>query len=365
MRTRFIQIAAVVALGAVTAYGPVAARLAGAGETSSSLSSIGPMAFAPDGTLYAADPTAASIYALDLKGEASGSAAGTANVAGLDQKLAAMLGTAAGDIQITDLVVHPTSHNSFVSVMRGQGANAKPALFRVDGAGAIKLLAVDTFAHTSVTLPNPAAASSGGRNNRSQAITKIAYANGRVWVAGLSNEEFSSKLWSVAYPFAKADAGTSVEIYHGNHQQLETRSPVYAFIPYAINNQPYIIGAYLCTPLVKFPVSALAPGAKFRGTTIAELGAGNRPIDMILYQKNGKEFLLMSNTNRGVMKIPTADFGSAAPITTPVTSETGGIAYQTIASMTGIQQLDKLDATHSVVIAQVAGGLNLTAAELP
>ena len=33
--------------------------------------------------------------------------------------------------------------------------------------------------------------------------------------------------------------------------------------------------------------------------------------------------------------------------------------------MTGIQQLDKLDATHSVVIAQVAGGLNLSAVDLP
>ena len=250
--------------------------------------------------------------------------------------------------------------------MRGQGASAKPALLRVDGAGKIDLVAAESLKSTSVTLPNPPAASTSGRNNRSQSITKLAfYANGRVWVAGLSNEEFASKLWSVAYPFTKADTGTSVEIYHGNHQRLETRSPVYAFIPYTINNQPYIIGAYLCTPLVKFPVSALTPGAKFRGTTIAELGAGNRPIDMVLYKKNGKEFLLMSNTSRGVMKIPTADFATAAPITAPVTAETGGVPYEKITAMTGIQQLDLLDATHSVVIATANAGLNLTAAELP
>jgi len=365
MRTRLIQIAALLALVAVTAYRPAVARLAAVGETAASLSSIGPMTFAPDGTLYAADPQAASIYALDLGTQAAGGTAGTASVAGLDQKLAAMLGTAANEIQITDLAVHPKTRNSFVSVMRGQGANARPALFRVDGAGAINLVATESLKSTSVTLPNPVSAGSGGRNNRSQSITKLAYTNGRVWVAGLSNEEFSSKLWSVAYPFAKADAGTSVEIYHGNHQAVETRSPVYAFIPYAINNQPYIIGAYLCTPLVKFPVSALAPGAKFRGTTIAELGAGNRPIDMILYQKNGKEFLLMSNTNRGVMKIPTEGFATAAPITAPVTSETAGVSYQTIASMTGIQQLDKLDATHSVVIASAGSSLNLSAVDLP
>ncbi len=41
------------------------------------------------------------------------------------------------------------------------------------------------------------------------------------------------------------------------------------------------------------------------GTTIAELGNRNRPLDMIVYQKDGKEFLLMSNNSRGVMTIPT------------------------------------------------------------
>jgi hypothetical protein len=368
MRNRLLKIAALLALVAVTAYGPATVQITGAVETAASLTSIGPLTFSPDGVLYAADPLAASIYALDLGAAANGGAAGTANVPGLDQKLASMLGTAANEIQIADLAVHPKTHNSFVAVMRGQGAAAKPALFRVDGAGKIDLVATDSLKSTSVTLPNPPAAPAAGatgRNNRSQSITKLAYANGRVWVAGLSNEEFASKLWSVAYPFSKADAGTSVEIYHGNHQQLETRSPVYAFVPYTINNQPYIIGAYLCTPLVKFPVGSLSPGQKFRGTTIAELGAGNRPIDMILYQKNGKEFLLMSNTSRGVMKIPTADFGSAAPITAPVTAETAGIAYEKIVAMSGIQQLDKLDAAHSIVIAQANGGLNLTAVDLP
>src|SRR4029077_4131688 len=115
----------------------------------------------------------------------------------------------------------------------------------------------ESLKSTSVTLPNPAASSANGRNNRSQSITKLAFSNGRVWVAGLSNEEFASKLWSVAYPFAKADAGTSVEIYHGNHQQLETRAPVMTFLPYRVANQSMIIAAYTCTPLVKFSIDAL------------------------------------------------------------------------------------------------------------
>src|SRR5271170_5162909 len=137
MRARLIQLASVLALVAVTAYGPAAAGLAGAVETGTSLSSIGPLAFGPDGTLYAADPQAAAIFALDLGERAGSKTPGTANVVGIDQKIAAMLGTDAKQIAITDLVVHPKTHNSFVAVMRGQGANARPALFRVDGAGTI------------------------------------------------------------------------------------------------------------------------------------------------------------------------------------------------------------------------------------
>ena len=118
---------------------------------------------------------------------------------------------------------------------------------------------------------------------------------------------------------------------------------------------------------MKFPISALKPtaGKPYRGTTIGEFGAGSRPIDMILYKKNGKDFLLMSNTSRGVMKIPTEGFGSAAPITTPVTTETGGVPFEKVPAMAGVQQLDLLDATHSVVLAGTNTALNLRAVELP
>ncbi len=124
------------------------------------------------------------------------------------------------------------------------------------------------------------------------------------------------------------------------------------------------IAGYLCTPLVKFPVSSLKPGEKIIGTTIAELGAGNRPIDMVVYNKGGRDFLLMSNTRRGVMKIPTEQFGSAPAITAPV-SDKSGIGYETVTTMTGIEQLDLLDAAHSLVLARANGALNLSAVALP
>jgi hypothetical protein len=63
-------------------------------------------------------------------------------------------------------------------------------------------------------------------------------------------------------------------------------------------------------------------GQKVQGVTVAELGAGNRPLDMILYKKDGTDFLLMSNNSRGVMKIRAGDVAGASPITAPVTTPT-------------------------------------------
>jgi len=338
---------------------------AAAPETGPVLQSVGVMTFGPDGVLFAADPKAAAIFALDLGAQANGGKAGAADVAAIDGKIAALLGTEPASIAVTDLVIHPKTHNAYIAVMRGTGADAKPALLRVDGDGKIQPIAIEKLAYTQVALSNaPADAAAGRRNPRTDSVTDMSFVSGKLIVAGLSNEEFASKLRSFAYPFVAADPGTSVEIFHGNHGQLETRSPVYTFIPYTIDSKPYVIASYTCTPLVRFSMESLK-GSKVVGTTIAELGAGNRPLDMILYKKDGKEFLLMSNNSRGVMKIPTADFGTAPGITAKVTSETGGIAYEKITAMAGVEQMDLLDAQRSIVLSRVAGALNLSAVALP
>jgi len=170
----------------------------------------------------------------------------------------------------------------------------------------------------------------------------------------------------VAYPFSTVDGGTSVEIYHGNHGAFETRSPVYTFVPYRVNGEMNLIAGYLCTPLVKFPVNSLKSGSKVLGTTIAELGNRNRPLDMIVYKKGGKEFLLMSNNSRGVMKIPTDTFGNASKIEARVAAETSGVPFETITSMKGVEQLDLLDDARTIILSRADGGaLNLEVLALP
>jgi len=127
-----------------------------------------------------------------------------------------------------------------------------------------------------------------------------------------------------------------------------------------------MLAAYTCTPLVKVPVSELKAGAHIKGTTIAELGNRNRPLDMIVYQKDGKDYLLMTNSSRGVMKIPTEGAGDAPGITAPVQGKKG-LGYETIDSLKGAEQMDQLDDHHAVVLikSDADGSMNLRTIELP
>ena len=65
---------------------------------------------------------------------------------------------------------------------------------------------------------------------------------------------------------------------------------------------------------------------------------------MIVYEKDGEDFLLMSNNRHGVMKIPTAGFGMAPALTDAVANgETAGVVHERISGMQGVEQLDLLD----------------------
>lgn len=54
-----------------------------------------------------------------------------------------------------------------------------------------------------------------------------------------------------------------------------------------LNNEDYVLAAYTCTPLVLIPVKDIKDGAHVVGKTIAEMGYGNAPVDMIQFQSQG------------------------------------------------------------------------------
>ena len=356
----------------------MAGSAAGAGEMTKGTpdwKSVGSLAFGPDGLLFVGDSQGGAIYAVATGDRVMDSASDSIALVGLNEKVAALLGTEARDLMINDMAVNPASGKAYFSVSRGRGPDAAPALVRVDRAGKLEVVSVENVMFSRANLVNvPAAtanaaapvAKKGNRPSpRSQAITDLAYLDGRVYVAGLSNEEFSSRLVSIPFPFAEVNGGTSVEIYHGAHGALETKSPVRTFAAYAINGEPYLMAAYTCTPLVKFPVAALKPGAHFKGTTVAELGNRNNPLDMVVYQKDGKDFILLANSSRGVMKISTDGVAEAPSIADRIT-DTAGLPYQKVTELQGVVQLDALDKTHALVLVQKGtGSLDLETVPLP
>jgi hypothetical protein len=345
---------------------------AAAADRAPDLKSTGPLAFGPDGLLLIGDTDGAAVFAIETgdRGPRPDRAA-TVDLNQIDQQIAGLLGTEPQQVAINDVAVNPASGRVYLSVTRGRGEDATPVILRVEPGGKLGVVSLDGAKFTKAMLPNPPAPGASTNPNRpsprQEVITDLAFVDGRVFVAGLSNEEFSSRLLAIPYPFKDTPGeGTSVEIFHGAHGRFETRSPVRTFVPYRVGGEPHILAAYTCTPLVKFPVAELRAGSHVKGTTVAELGNRNRPLDMIVYEKDGRPYLLLANSSRGVMKIPTEGVAGAEGIVEPVKTERQGLPYETIASLKGIMQLDRLDDGRAIVLSRADdGSLNLRAIALP
>jgi hypothetical protein len=284
-------------------------------------------------------------------------------VTGVNEKIASMLGTMPDQIMINDLAVNPISKKMYLSISRGRGPQATPVIVRVDGKGAISQLSLDNIAFAKVVLTDaPASQGEGRQNPRTQAITDLGYVDGKVLIAGLSNEEFASTLRAAPFPFNTAK-GAGIEIWHGSHGRFETQAPVRTFVSYKIKGEENILAAYTCTPLVKIPVASLQPGAKVKGTTIAELGSGNQPLDMISYNKAGHSYILLNNSNRGIMKLTADNLENFKPITAP--SDIAGVPYESVKSITGVTQLDKVDDQMAAVLVGSGSSVELKTIALP
>jgi len=334
--------------------------------------SMGPLAFGPEGILFVADTKGAAIVAVATGDTTPASGAKLLKVEGVNQKIAALLGTSADQVLIEDMVVNPISRNAYLAVSRGRGPDAVPVLVRVRADSQPEVVSLEKVKFSRAELPDApvdGVVTQGNRQNnpRRESITDIGFLEDRVLIAGLSNEEFSSTLRAIPFPFKTVINGTSAEIYHGAHGRFETRSPVRTFVPFTVAKQSHLLAAYTCTPLVQFPIAALKPGAKIMGKTVAELGNRNRPLDMIVYQKGGKDYLLLANSSRGIMKISTDQIDSVEKIEAPVPDgNKKGLPYETVESWTGIDQLDRLDSQYALVVRRAEGGsLNLESLPLP
>jgi len=337
----------------VTAARTAASPLADLTAGTAHLMSAGSLTFGPDGVLFVGDSVGGSVVALDTNDRTVAAAAPKVNVQGIDEKIGALVGVAAGQIMINDIAVNPISKNVYLSASRGRGPDALPLIIRLDAAGKLTNVSLDNVKHDSVSLVDAPGSAADRQNPRTQTITDMAYVNGNLMVAGMSNEEWSSALRSIPFPFKSAAKGTQLQIWHASHGRFETQAPVRTFVPYMLGGQPYVLAAYTCTPLVKIPMSDLKPGAQVKGVTIADLGSGNQPLDMVPYKKDGHEYILIANSSFGVVKLHADSLATDKPIDSPtVVNNAAGATYDKITTLTNIQHLAPVDEGHALVVSK-------------
>jgi len=194
-------------------------------------------------------------------------------------------GAPEGGVRIADLAVNPASGKIYLSVVRQK--DSVPAIVIIDAGGHLAPLNVEAVSWVRVPLPAADQAKIGN-------VTDVAFAGDRVVAAGASSEEFSSKIFSLPLPLEHSKAGAvfSAETYHVSHRKWETKAPISSFIPYEENGKHFVVGAFACTPIAKFPLDDLKSGANVKGISVLELGSGNKPLDMFTYDKGGKKWLV-------------------------------------------------------------------------
>ena len=320
------------------------------------LQSAGVMYFSRDGTLFLADPRGAAIYAIDVADTYRDTSRSGVQITDVDGKIAAALGTTRDQIRIVDMVAHPLSQSLYFSLTRGKGNDAVPALVRVTKADEkVTVLPLENIRNTRADIPDaptPDAKTPWGDSKRTFSVTHLALVDGELYIAGLGNEEFASTLRRMPYPFVGKEASTTVEMYHTSHDRYETASPIESFVAIDLGGKPSLVAGYGCSPIVTLTRADLAAGKHVRGKTVAELGGGNRPFDMIRYTNaKGKEYILVGNSNRTLTRLDPEQLAAAKAMTSSVKQawEPAGVGYLPVA-VVGVLQLDNYNADNIVML---------------
>ena len=331
------------------------------------LKSAGALAFDDGNVLFVGDGKAGLVHAFDLSNagltDQSNYQLGRAQTFEgrtifnhLDVEIAALLGVNSEDVSINDMVVHKSTKKIFLSVHRGHGPDAEAVIVSVNN-GALELVNLEAAEHTSKSVGSVPTTETleFGQLLNTLAITDIDFYNGEILVAGVSNEEFSSKLRRMPFPFTDKISTTSVEIWHAVHAQYETRAPIINQTVVELDGEPTLIAIYACTPIVKIALADLKDGVEVRGTMIGEMGFGNTPLDIVPYTNawDGSSNVVVTNTNRSAASLSLNAVANAEAMpqgegVKPVFTVAG--VDQFSLPMSGTMHLDTVDEAYAVVV---------------
>jgi len=305
-------------------------RIAGMSTGVAPILSAGALALGPEGVIFVGDSKGAAVYALATGDARTATPSAPPAITDIDAKIAALLGTTRRDIVLNDMVANPNAGTVYLSVTRGRGPDARPALVRVTPTGALQHVRFDSITFSKLDMeraPNPEQLfvhpAWARSKRRDYTVTALQYVDRELYVSGVTNEEFASSLRRTAFPFNGKSAVTKVSMYHTAHGMYETEAPIATFLPVTVGAERVILAGYLCTPLATFPFRGLTAGGSLRGSTVIELGSGNGPRDIVTFERGGEQYVVVA-TGRGWMaRFKASELARAPGLTTPVDDKAG------------------------------------------
>jgi hypothetical protein len=327
---------------------------AGFAEGTPDLKSAGALTFGPNGVLFVGDSRGGAVFALSVDDPTPDPHRGDVQIEEVEKRMARLLSIAPDQVVIRDMAVNPATQTMFFSVARGRAVDAAPAIVRSTLEGGLSLVPLDKARYAKLALadaPTEAAKTPWGASSRAMAITDLAFLNGELLIAGLSNEAFASTLRRAKFPFDSGARATTLEIFHTSHGKYETAAPIETFLPYKVKGRPALIAGYGCAPIAAFDMAELDRSKHVRGATLAEIGGGNRPNDMVAVEFNGKRSIVISNSHRTLMRMDAKDIDASEPLATEASREKPiiGTPYTPLPT-TGVMQLDVLNADYIVML---------------
>lgn len=312
--------------------------------------------FGDDKTLFVGDSKSATLYSYSIGTSNNPEAQKAYNIHDLSKKIAAFAKVDPMGIIIRDMAIHPSSKEAYIAFDTKTQKGYTSQIIILNQAGKIRKFDLNNTKHTEIKLndaPTQDVTFWDKTSMRSLTFTDIDFYKGKVYVSGMSNAEFSSALRVIDFPFSNKVSTSSIEIFHAVHGQNETRAPIQTLQFVTLNNEDYIVAAYTCTPLVLIPVKELKDGAHIVGKTIAEMGYGNTPVDIIKFQSEGfdkkpYEGIILSNRNRTAQFVNINDMAKSA--TEASVGYVGMVEHtgtpKSDLPMTGLLQLDDQDGYH-------------------
>lgn len=383
MRKRLYLIAAVMVIGVfgVLTWGfDGKAATMPAKSADLSLESVGPLTFAPDGTLFLADPYGGVVHGVRVK-ELSKGARGerlrSLDLGNLDQHVASFLGVPTARMLIHDIAVSPASGELYLTVSRGapdDGTQTKvaynlgrtPHVIRLTAGGVLSEVSFEETQFTTARLSDVRSEGTNrwGQEQKAWSILELAFHDANLYVSGTSNEEWSAKIRRIPYPFDDRIDSTAIRIFHTAHGRWETGAPARVFAPYTdADGESHLFAGFSCTPLVTFSVAEMRAKKRVVGKTIAELGAGNHVLDMLAVERGGRTSFLLANRLHPFMRLDLEDFEGAASLTRP--TRQAGIDRQPLGTDRRVVRVAALDSDRVVLLREnKKGGLDLETVEI-